>query len=112
MLVGSLGERFPYFFIARGRLGLCRACADADADALLLFIGMAAFSAGIATPAWFDMIAKVIPVQRRGIWSGIGHGVGALLGCRIGAYVVAGCWRMWPIPTTLRCSLPWPLSLS
>jgi MFS family permease len=58
-------------------------------DALLLFIGMAAFSAGIATPAWFDMIAKVIPVQRRGIWSGIGHGVGALLGFLIGAYVVA-----------------------
>lgn len=31
------------------------------------------------------MIAKVIPVQRRGLWSGLGHRMGALLG-------VGGAW--------------------
>ncbi len=89
MLVGSLGERFPYFFTAAAIWAFAISMPTLTLTLFFFFIGMAAFSAGIATPAWFDMIAKVIPVQRRGIWSGIGHGVGALLGFLIGAYVVA-----------------------
>jgi len=89
MLVGSLGERFPYFFTAVAIWGFAVTMPNLTLTLFFFFIGMASFSAGIATPAWFDMIAKVIPVQRRGIWSGIGHGVGALLGFLIGAYVVA-----------------------
>jgi MFS family permease len=89
MLVGSVGERFPYLFIAVAIWAFALTMPTLTLTLFLFFIGMAAFSAGIATPAWFDMIAKVIPVQRRGIWSGIGHGVGALLGFLVGAYVVA-----------------------
>lgn len=89
MLVGSVGERFPYFFTAVAIWAFALTMPTVTLTLFFFFIGMAAFSAGIATPAWFDMIAKVIPVQRRGIWSGIGHGVGALLGFLIGAYIVA-----------------------
>ena len=89
MLVGSVGERFPYFFTAVAIWAFAVVAPSLTLTLFLFFVGMAAFSAGIATPAWFDMIAKVIPVQRRGIWSGIGHGVGALLGFLIGAYIVA-----------------------
>ncbi len=88
MVVGSVGERFPYFFIAMAVWAFALAMPSMTLALFFFFIGMASFSAGIATPAWFDMIAKVIPVQRRGIWSGIGHGGGALLGVA-GSVVVA-----------------------
>src|SRR5262249_21608854 len=39
-------------------------------------------------PAWFDMIAKVIPLRRRGLFTGLGHGLGALMGVA-GAAVIA-----------------------
>jgi MFS family permease len=54
----------------------------APSVALILVLGCLAltgFSAGAATPAWYDLIAKVIPVQRRGMWSGVSHGIGALM---------------------------------
>ena len=77
--VGFLGERLPYLLIG---ISLYLFATDAPLVALLLlflFLGIASSSAGIATPAWYDMIAKVIPVHRRGIWSGLGHGLGAVL---------------------------------
>ena len=89
MVVGSIGERFPYFFIAVAIWAFALSAPTLTLTLFFFFIGLISFSTGIGTPAWFDMIAKVIPVQRRGIWSGIGHGVGALLGFLIGAYVVA-----------------------
>lgn len=85
MLVGGLGERVPYLLVGLAVLFLAESSPLAVLVLLLLGIGTAGASAGIATPAWFDMIAKVIPIQRRGLWSGLGHGVGALLG-------VAGAW--------------------
>ncbi len=63
MLVGGVGERFPYFFTAVAIWVFAVAAPTLTLTLFLFFIGMAAFSAGIATPAWFDMIAKVIPVQ-------------------------------------------------
>lgn len=77
--VGFIGERLPYLLIG---VSLYLFAVDAPGVALILlfvFLGVAATSAGIATPAWYDMIAKVIPVHRRGIWSGLGHGLGAVL---------------------------------
>jgi MFS family permease len=87
MLVSSFGERLPYllmgvvvWFLAVPMPGL----------ALLLFFGclaLSAFSAGVTTPAWYDMIAKVIPVERRGFWAGLSSGLGALMGIA-GAFLV------------------------
>ncbi|RME59248.1 MAG: MFS transporter, partial [Caldilineae bacterium] len=87
MLVGGLGERVPYLLIGLAVWLLAERAPGVVLVLLLAGVGIAGASAGVATPAWFDMIAKVIPVQRRGLWSGLGHGVGALLGVA-GAYVV------------------------
>ena len=56
--------------------------------ALVLMFGISGASAGFATPAWFDMIAKVIPLRRRGLFTGLGHGLGALMGVA-GAVVIS-----------------------
>jgi MFS family permease len=53
--------------------------------AFFLLWAATAASNGTITPAWYSMIAKVIPVRRRGLWSGIGHSLGALLGIVGGA---------------------------
>ena len=87
MVVGSLGERLPYLLIALSIWAFALTAPTLTLTLFFFFIGMASFSAGIATPAWFDIIAKVIPVQRRGIWMGLGHGVGALLGVAAAAVV-------------------------
>ena len=85
IFVGGLGERLPYPLIGLAVWLLAVNSPKAALLVLLVGVGVATSSAGIATPAWYDMIAKVIPVQRRGLWSGLGHGVGALLG-------VGGAW--------------------
>ncbi len=87
MAVGSLGERLPYLLIALSIWAFALTAPTLTLTLFFFFIGMTSFSAGIATPAWFDIIAKVIPVQRRGIWMGLGHGVGALLGVAAAAVV-------------------------
>ncbi|MEZ4663556.1 MAG: MFS transporter [Caldilineaceae bacterium] len=95
--IGGVGERTPYLLI-----GLCVWSLAAPSPMLTLviffaLIGLAAGSAGFATPAWFDMIAKVIPVNRRGLWSGLGHGIGALLGVA-GAYFVGRILETYAYP--------------
>ena len=80
MLVGGLLERVPYFFAG---LAIMLFAESAPALALIciyLVIGMAAFGAGVATPAWFTMIGKVLPVNRRGIFFGVSDGLGTLMG--------------------------------
>ena len=62
-----------------------------------LFLTIAAFSAGAGSPAWYDMIAKVIPVKRRGIWAGLGSGLGALMGI-VGAYFVGRILDIYVYP--------------
>lgn len=87
MWVGGLGERGPYLLMA---LTIWWLAGSAPALALVLFfcyLAATATALGAATPAWFDMIAKVIPVQRRGLYAGLGHGLGALMGV-VGAYFV------------------------
>ena len=96
VLLGT-GERLPYLIIA---FVIWRWAIPNPTLALVLFfflLGMAAFSGGYANPAWYDMIAKVIPVDRRGIWSGVGHGLGALMGI-IGAYFVGYILQTFPYP--------------
>ena len=86
-LVGGLVERVPFFFagLAIGLLALNWP----ELTLLIVYavIGLTAFGAGVATPAWYTMIGKVIPVNRRGIFSGVGHGLGALMGI-LGAVLV------------------------
>lgn len=86
--IGFFGERLPYLLIGFSIYALA---VDAPVTALLIFftfLAIASASAGTATPAWYDMIAKVIPVHRRGIWSGLGHGLGAVISIVV-LYLVA-----------------------
>jgi len=93
MLVGGAGERGGYLLIG---LSVWLFAESAPTVALVLFfvfLAYSAFSMGIGTPPWYDMIAKVIPTQRRGLWSGLGHGLGALTavaGASFVGYVLEG----------------------
>jgi MFS family permease len=78
--IGGLFERVPYLLIGIAVLLFAQ---DSPTITLILFflgIGTAALGAGIATPAWFTMIGKVLPVNRRGIFFGVSEGLGALIG--------------------------------
>ena len=97
MHLGGWGERLPYGIIA---LVLFLFAASAPNLTLFLFfilLTVTAVSNGLATPPWYDMIAKVIPVDKRGIWSGVGHGLGALMGI-VGAYVVGRILEAYLFP--------------
>lgn len=97
LLLGSVGERLPYLLIGFAVWGLA---GPAPAWALAFFFllwATTAASNGTVTPAWYSMIAKVIPVQRRGLWSGLGRGLGALLaiaGAQVSEYILV----RWPFP--------------
>jgi MFS family permease len=80
MLIGLLGERLPYLLVGLAVLFLAQPAPAITLMLIIFLFGFSGASAGFATPAWFDMIAKVIPVQRRGLFTGVSHGLGALMG--------------------------------
>jgi MFS family permease len=88
LIISGIGERGPYLAI-----GLLVLTLGARAPALtligfFLLLATTAISAGLGTPPWYDLIAKVIPAQRRGLWAGVSRGLGSLLG--IGGAALAG----------------------
>lgn len=87
IIIGSVCERLPYLLIGLFVLSFALSTPSVALVAILAGVGMASLGAGLATPAWLDMIAKVIPVNRRGIWFGLGHGLGQLMGV-VGAFFV------------------------
>ena len=87
MLIGILCERLPYLLVGLIVLTFALSSPVVALVAVLVGVGLATTGAGVATPAWLDMIAKVIPVNRRGIWLGLGHGIGQLIAI-VGAYFV------------------------
>lgn len=97
MLVGGLGERLPYLFTGLAVWWLAEPAPAAALVALFLLLATSAVSNGVATPAWFDMVAKVIPVRRRGLYSGLGHSLGALLGV-VGAMLAGWILADRPYP--------------
>ncbi len=80
MWIGGLVERLPFLLIALAIWFLGASSPAITLTFFFLLLVMTSFGSGIGTPAWFDIIAKVIPVQRRGFWSGLSHGLGALIG--------------------------------
>ncbi|MXZ21612.1 MAG: MFS transporter [Caldilineaceae bacterium SB0665_bin_25] len=87
MVIGFFLERLPYLLIGLAVLFFAVERPAVALAAVLTGIGLASSGAGLGTPPWLDMIAKVIPVRRRGIWLGLGHGLGQLMGV-VGAYFV------------------------
>lgn len=97
MLLGGLGERTPYLFIGLVVWWLGRSAPMVTLTAFFLLLATSAASNGTATPAWYDMIAKVIPVHRRGLWSGLGQSLGAFLGIA-GAALAGRILATWIFP--------------
>ena len=87
MLIGFFLERLPYLLIGLVVLFFALERPTFALVVVLAGIGLASSGAGLGTPPWLDMIAKVIPVHRRGIWLGLGHGLGQLMGV-VGAFFV------------------------
>jgi MFS family permease len=97
VLVSGLGERVPYLLVGLAVLLLAVPAPAFALAAVALLFGISGATAGFATPAWFDMIAKVIPLRRRGLFTGLGHGLGALMGVA-GAVVIGVVLDRWPYP--------------
>jgi len=78
--LAGFGERLPYLLIA---VILWQFGATAPlwcALAIVVLLGLSGASAGFGTPAWFDMITRVIPLRVRGRFAGGANGLGALMG--------------------------------
>ena len=97
MLLGGLGERTPYLLTGLAVWWLAESAPLAALTCLLLLSAISNTSCGVAAPAWNDMLAKVIPVNKRGLWAGAGHGLGALLGVA-GAALIGHILGRWPFP--------------
>jgi MFS family permease len=80
MFVGGVFERIPYVLIGFSVLIFSEESPLLALVLFFFFIGMGAFGAGVATPAWFTMIGKVLPVHRRGIFFGVSEGLGTMMG--------------------------------
>jgi MFS family permease len=98
LLLGMI-ERFTYPATAV-LVWLLAARAPLLAAALLLVVrAIGAWSGGMITPPWFDLISKVIPVAKRGLFAGVGQALGAVLGIA-GAALSARLLSGWAFPTS------------
>jgi MFS family permease len=78
--IALVGGRLPYLVLAAVVWLLADSQPLLTLLLLFLLIAITALSNGVVIPAWLDMIAKVIPIRLRGLFFGIGNGLGALLG--------------------------------
>lgn len=82
ILIVGIGERLPWLFIALGVFLLSKASAAWNLLSFFIFYSSFCFSGGVNTPAWLDMMSKVIPERKRGRFFGlssfIGNGMGVL----------------------------------
>jgi len=84
-LMIGLSGRIAFWIIALALwLGLAR---HPSAMLLLFFVSLALFTLpdGLASVAWFDMLARAIPVRRRGRLMGIAQVISGLAGIGVGA---------------------------
>jgi MFS family permease len=79
MIIAGPGERGAYLLIGLSILFFAESAPGLTLALFFLFLAIGAACSGTVTPAWYDMIAKVIPVHRRGIWSGVSNSLGALI---------------------------------
>jgi MFS family permease len=90
-------ERGPYLLMGLAVWWLAGPLPGLALVAVLGLRTISALAGGIVTPAWFDLIAKVIPANRRGLYSGVGNGLGALLGV-VGAGLAGWILARWDFP--------------
>lgn len=77
---GLFAERFPILLLALSTYFLAGAHPVVALDLFFVFYTWHRIGSGAIAPAWEDMIAKVIPLDRRGRFFGIANFGGAALG--------------------------------
>lgn len=97
MVLSAFGERLPYLLMGLIVWFFAVPAPNLTLGLFFTCLAVAAFSAGAGTPAWYDMIAKVIPIERRGFWAGLSSGLGALMGIA-GAFLVGRVLDAYPYP--------------
>ncbi len=97
LAIGAIGERLPYLLMALTVWWFAVPNPTLTVVALFVLLTIHTCSGGFITPAWFDIVAKVIPANRRGIWFGLALGLGALLGVA-GAALAGRVLVEWPYP--------------
>ncbi len=85
ILLYTLGERIPWLL-----LGFFTALMSGVGSPALLFVFFLAYaavniSAGVTAPAWYDLVAKVVPEGKRGLYFGTGNFIATMLGVVGGA---------------------------
>jgi len=77
ILIVGAGERLPWLFVV---LALLFVPTSFRLVSFFAFYSIFCLSGGINTPAWLDMIGKIIPERKRGLFFGIssliGNGIG------------------------------------
>jgi MFS family permease len=88
ILIVGIGERLPWLFIALAVLLLADAPPVLELIAFFTFYSIFCFSGGINTPAWLDMMGKIIPEGKRGRFFGFSSFIGSGVG--VGGALIAG----------------------
>ncbi len=79
-IISGIGERGPYLATGFLILALGERAPGLTLAGFFLLLAATNIGAGLGTPAWYDLIAKAIPAERRGLWAGVSRGLGSLLG--------------------------------
>ncbi len=96
--VGLIVERLPVFLMALAAI-LAGWWASGALAFFLIFYTWHRFGGGIVATAWQDLIARVIPVDRRGLFWGLTSSLGAAAGFA-GALLSAWLLANYPFPTS------------
>lgn len=97
VIVLGIIERLPYFVLPLAALWLPTLAPSLAVTVFILLMAWKAIGSGIVATPWQELMAKVIPVSRRGRFFGLGHVFGQLLG--VGGSALA---------TILLARLPYP----
>ena len=97
MLVSGPGERGAYLLMGLVIWWLAERSPNVALVLFFILVAISALCIGVAMPAWYDMIAKVIPTHRRGLFSGTGHSLGALASV-VGAFFVGSILQRFAYP--------------
>jgi MFS family permease len=88
VLVLGLLERLPYLIIGLAILWLPKLSPDTAVVLFMILYAWKSFAGGFVALPWQEMIARIIPVTRRGRFIGTSHLIGRLMGALAG--VLAG----------------------
>ena len=93
----GVGERIPWFFLFLAVMFLSSSSPSLLLVTFFAFYALFCFSGGIAGPAWQDMLAKLIPLKKRGRffgWSNFLAGGVSIFGAFLSIYLL----KNFPFP--------------